>query len=49
MYVYVNRYATSYIQYGNIPMRYSPPPHPPHAPPPGSVCAGPGMGWDGVG
>ena len=39
-------HPTSYIQYGNIPIRDSPPPTPPHA---GAVRtgAGGGMGWGG--
>ena len=43
-----NRYPISYIQYGNIPIRDSPPPPPPHAPP-GPSADGPSMGWGGVG
>ena len=43
----------SYIQYGNIPIRDSPPPHPPTPCPPRPLCGRPqhgvvGGGWGGI-
>ena len=42
----MNRYRISYIQYGNIPARNSPP-HPTPCPPQAASAGGPA--WGGVG
>ena len=47
MFINIDRYQISCIQYGKIPIRDSPHPTPPHAAPPGLLCVRPrhGVGW----
>ena len=50
IYIYKYIYPISYIQYGNIPIRDSPPPHPtPCWGRPQRGRGGGSMGWGGVG
>ena len=49
VYIRVDKYPVSYIQYGFTPIRDSPHPPPPHATPPVLSATGPSMKWGGVG